>query len=189
MSRDEFAVPQDAEAEQTGAGAPDTSAGDAEEMTLRQQVVEIIDAVLADTDPGGEWARTQLRDRIQAHPNDPEGALLEHLIATRNRPTSPPDSALPPGVGAPLRGSWVKSRPVPVPFSMDVRKRIKAVLRDKLLLTAFQPINELPDGNVIGLEALTRFVGHDGASADVWFREPRQRAWERTWKSLPCTAP
>lgn len=171
MSRDEFSVPQDAGAEQTpgGAGAPETSAGD--EMTLRQQVVEIIDAVLAETDPGGEWARTQLRDLIKAHPDDPEGALLEHLMATRNHPISPHDSVLPPGVGAPLRGSSVKPRPVPVPFSLDVRKRIKAVLRDKLLLTAFQPINELPDGNVIGVEALTRFVGHDGASADVWFRE------------------
>lgn len=189
MSRGEFSVSPDAGAEQTGAGALDTPARDAHDRALRQQVVEIIDVVLADTDPGGEWARTQLRDLIQAHPDDPEGALLEHLIATRNRPTSPPDSVLPAGAGAPRLESTVKPRPVSVPFSPGVRKRIKAVLRDKLLLTAFQPINELPDGNVIGLEALTRFVGHDGASADVWFREPRQRAWERTWKSLPCTAP
>ncbi|MBT2521161.1 EAL domain-containing protein [Arthrobacter sp. ISL-28] len=172
MSWDEFSVPPDAGAEQApGAGAPDTSAGDADEMTLRQQVVEIIDAVLADTDPGGEWARTQLRDLIEAHPDDPEGALLEHLIATRNRPASPPDRVLPPDVGVPHRVSSVKPRPVPVSFSPGVRKRIKAVLRDKLLLTAFQPINELPAGNVIGVEALTRFVSHDGASADVWFRE------------------
>lgn len=171
MSRDEFSVPPDADAEQTGAGAPDTSAGDAHDTALRQQVVEIIDAVLADTDPRGEWARTQLRDLIAARPVDPEGALLEHLIATRNRWTSAADSVLPPGLSAPRRGSSVNPRAVPVPFGLDVRKRIKAVLRDKLLLTAFQPINTLPDGNVIGVEALTRFVGHDGASADVWFRE------------------
>jgi EAL domain-containing protein (putative c-di-GMP-specific phosphodiesterase class I) len=172
MPRDEFSLPPDAGAEQPpGAGAPETSTRDADEMTLRRQVVEIIAAVLADTDPRREWARTQLRDLIEAHPDDPEGALLEHLVATRNHTTSAAGMPLPPEEGVPRRVSSVKPRPVPVPFSRSVRKRIKAVLRDKLLLTAFQPINELPAGDVIGVEALTRFVGLDGASADVWFRE------------------
>lgn len=40
-----------------------------------------------------------------------------------------------------------------------------------MLLTAFQPIRELPAGNVVGFEALARFVSRDGASADTWFRE------------------
>lgn len=40
-----------------------------------------------------------------------------------------------------------------------------------MLLTAFQPIRELPVGNVAGFEALARFVSRDGASADTWFRE------------------
>lgn len=39
------------------------------------------------------------------------------------------------------------------------------------MLTAFQPIRELPAGNVTGFEALARFVSRDGASADTWFRE------------------
>lgn len=172
MSRDEFSLPPDAGAEQTpGAGAPETSAHDADGMSLRQQVLKIIDAALADTDPQGEWARTQLRDLIAARPDDPEGALLEHLIATRNRTGSRADIPLPPEQGVPRRGHSGKPRTVPVPFGRGVRKRIQIILRDKLLLTAFQPINELPDGNVIGVEALTRFVGNDGAGADVWFSE------------------
>ena len=40
-----------------------------------------------------------------------------------------------------------------------------------MLLTAFQPIHELSSKNVIGVEALTRFVSDDGASADHWFNE------------------
>ena len=39
-----------------------------------------------------------------------------------------------------------------------------------MLLTAFQPIRQLPGGEVIGVEALARFVSHEGTSADVWFR-------------------
>ncbi|KRE60508.1 hypothetical protein ASG92_21370 [Arthrobacter sp. Soil736] len=173
MSRDEFSLSSDTGAEQPpGAEAPATPVRDADDdMTLRQQVVEIIEAVLAGTDPQGEWARTQLRDRIQAHPDDPESALLEHLVATRNHAPSAADIPPLPEEGVPHQVPAVKPRSVRVPFSRSVRKRVKAVLRDKLLLTAFQPINELPAGDVIGVEALTRFVGHDGASADVWFRE------------------
>jgi EAL domain-containing protein (putative c-di-GMP-specific phosphodiesterase class I) len=40
-----------------------------------------------------------------------------------------------------------------------------------LLLTAFQPVRELPDQRITGFEALTRFVSSDEASADTWFRE------------------
>ncbi|GAC1450663.1 MAG: hypothetical protein PVSMB10_04830 [Pseudarthrobacter sp.] len=39
------------------------------------------------------------------------------------------------------------------------------------MLTAFQPVRELPDGRITGFEALIRFVSSDGASADTWFRE------------------
>lgn len=42
---------------------------------------------------------------------------------------------------------------------------------NRMLLTAFQLIRELPAGNVVGFEALARFVSRDGASADTWFRE------------------
>jgi EAL domain-containing protein (putative c-di-GMP-specific phosphodiesterase class I) len=40
-----------------------------------------------------------------------------------------------------------------------------------LLLTAFQPIIGISAEEVVGVEALTRFVMYDGASADIWFRE------------------
>jgi EAL domain-containing protein (putative c-di-GMP-specific phosphodiesterase class I) len=177
MSRDEFSIPPDAGPEHTAvSAAPDASVPDAsvsgqEGITLRQQVQEIIDAALASTDPEGEWARTQLRGFLEARPGDPEGALLAHLIATRNHTVPPANAPLPTGQSAPRRRPSRKPRTVPVRFSRSVKKRIQTVLRDKLLLTAFQPINELGTGNAIGVEALTRFVGSDGASADVWFSE------------------
>jgi EAL domain-containing protein (putative c-di-GMP-specific phosphodiesterase class I) len=172
MSRDEFSFPPDAVPEQTpGSGESERSARGADGTTLRKQVLAIIDAALADTDPQGEWARAQLRGLIEGRPGDPEGALLEHLIATRKRTTSPADIQLPTGQGVPGRRPARKPRTVPVRFSRSVKKRIQTVLRDKLLLTAFQPINELGTGNALGVEALTRFVGSDGASADVWFSE------------------
>jgi EAL domain-containing protein (putative c-di-GMP-specific phosphodiesterase class I) len=58
-----------------------------------------------------------------------------------------------------------------VPFKRQSKKQIEAVLGNRMLLTAFQPIRELPDGKVTGFEALARFVSNDGASADSWFRE------------------
>ncbi|MBT2538434.1 EAL domain-containing protein [Arthrobacter sp. ISL-69] len=172
MSRDEFSLPPDAGAEQApDAGAPEPSAHRADGMSLRQQVLELIGVALADTDAQSEWARKQLRDLLEARPDDPEGVLLEHLIATRNHTSSQADKPVPPKQDPARARASEKPRTVPVPFRRGVRKRIQTILRDKLLLTAFQPINELPAGKVIGVEALTRFVGNDGASADVWFSE------------------
>ena len=172
MSREEFPIPPDAGAEQSpDPGPPEPPSPGSPDMSLRQQVLEIIGVALADTDPQGEWARKNLRDLFGARPDDPEGVLLEHLIATRNRLASPADVPVAAEHGPPHRVPSDKPRNVPVPFSRGVRKRIQTILRDKLLLTAFQPINELPAGNVLGVEALTRFVGNDGAGADVWFGE------------------
>src|SRR3712207_9190645 len=56
--------------------------------TLRRQVLEIISDVLADSDPKKAWAREQLLDLLAAHMDDPEQALLHHLISTRNVPDS-----------------------------------------------------------------------------------------------------
>lgn len=110
--------------------------------TLRRQVLEIISDVLADSDPKKAWAREQLLDLLAAHMDDPEQALLHHLISTRNLPDSshedPPEDS---------------SGQIP-----------------RMLLTAFQPIRLLAGGEVIGVEALSRFVSHEGTSADVWFR-------------------
>jgi len=172
MSRDEFSIPPSAVPEPAPVSAEsELPARGAATTTLRQQVLEIIDAVLADTEAEGEWARTQLRSFLEAHPGDPERALLEHLIATRQRAAEPADAAPPLEHGVPRRRHTRKPKTVPVRFSRSVNKRIQTVLRDKLLLTAFQPINDLSSGNAIGVEALTRFVGSDGASADVWFNE------------------
>ncbi|MFC7849979.1 EAL domain-containing protein [Arthrobacter sp. NPDC057388] len=107
--------------------------------TLRRQVLEIISDVLADSDPKKAWAREQLLDLLAAHMDDPEQALLHHLISTRNVPDSSHEEET--------------SEHVP-----------------RMLLTAFQPIRLLASGEVIGVEALSRFVSHEGTSADVWFR-------------------
>jgi EAL domain-containing protein (putative c-di-GMP-specific phosphodiesterase class I) len=154
-----------------GEGAPETPVDDAEDMTLRRQVLDIIDAVLADPDTGSGWAREQLRGLLESSPGDPEGALLKHLMLTRIR-TDPPAGA--PGFGEESledQDRLVRPRPVRVRFSRRTRERIEAVLAEKLLLTAFQPITRISAGKLVGVEALTRFVTYDGASADIWFRE------------------
>jgi PAS domain S-box-containing protein len=53
----------------------------------------------------------------------------------------------------------------------EVRARIEAMLADRTLLTAFQPIRSLETGEVIGAEALTRFISSEGISPEVWFVE------------------
>jgi EAL domain-containing protein (putative c-di-GMP-specific phosphodiesterase class I) len=131
----------------------------------------VIAEVLAGSDPQGEWARAQLRDLLASHPDEPERVLLEHLVATRamtDAEDTPDESP-----GESLRDPLPPAQPrfLPVLFVQESRDRISTVLRNKMLLTAFQPIRELPSGTVTGFEALTRFVSEDGASADVWFRD------------------
>jgi PAS domain S-box-containing protein len=53
----------------------------------------------------------------------------------------------------------------------EVRARVEAMLADRTLLTAFQPIRSLETGSVIGAEALTRFLSSPGISPEVWFVE------------------
>ena len=55
------------------------------EVTLHEQVMEVINDVLADPCPERGWAQRQLRELLSAHPDEPERALLEHLIITRQR--------------------------------------------------------------------------------------------------------
>ncbi|MEI2277373.1 EAL domain-containing protein [Paenarthrobacter ilicis] len=150
-----------------GAGA----ARDAHSATMREHVMEIIDEILEDPDPATKDARTRLKSLVESHPGNPSGALLKHLLQTRNSPDV--------GNAVPLRlvpasvqmASNKTAHTVSVPVSHEVREGIESVLADKLLLTAFQPVHGLPAGEVVGVEALTRFVGVDGASADVWFNE------------------
>jgi len=150
-------------------GAGDTPFAD--EVTMRAQVLDIIESILEDAEPRSEGARNKLRELLDARPDDPEGALLKHLLLTRK--TSQPASNVPVHLEhASLHlESSDASRTGLVPVSHDVRAGIQSILADKLLLTAFQPIHSLPKGDPIGVEALTRFIGEDGAGADVWFSE------------------
>ena len=60
-------------------------------VTLREQVIAVINDVLADPCPEREWAKNQLRQLLAAHPDEPERALLKHLIITRKRTASVED--------------------------------------------------------------------------------------------------
>lgn len=51
----------------------------------------------------------------------------------------------------------------------EVRDRVEAMLAERTLLTAFQPIRSLTTGAVIGAEALTRFLSSPGLSPEAWF--------------------
>lgn len=148
-----------------GWGAQAASPGDTGELSVRWQARQIITELLAETDPASEWTRTQLRALVEAHPDDPERVLLEHLTATTELANAE-NGAIPV-----LDRSPAVAAPEPVPFTRRSRNRIEAILAGTMLMTAFQPIRRIPETDVIGVEALTRFVSDDGASADHWFSE------------------
>ncbi|YCK79784.1 EAL domain-containing protein (plasmid) [Arthrobacter sp. D3-18] len=139
--------------------------------TMREQVKEIIASILADSEPRSAAARAKLRTLIEAHPDDPEGALLAHLIETRKAAGAAHSAAVQLESSHLHLESVEAARTVSVPVSHHAKQGIQSYLGDKFLLTAFQPVHALPTGDVVGVEALTRFVGEDGASADVWFNE------------------
>jgi PAS domain S-box-containing protein len=77
------------------------------------------------------------------------------------------------GLGA---GTAAIGRPLPAPAVREylherITKRIDKTVRDDLIVTAFQPIQELATGDMIGVEALARFPSDDGRSPDHWFKE------------------
>ena len=55
----------------------------------------------------------------------------------------------------------------------EARAGVEAMLASRTLLTAFQPIRSMTTGEVIGAEALTRFLSADspGTSTETWFAE------------------
>ena len=166
MSRDETSLPALTNSQSEGLGAQAALPGDVGEITVRWQAQEIIDVLLAESDPESAWTRARLRDLVVAHPDNPERALLEHLTVTTALTNAQGDAKEPP---SPTRPAAMPA--AAVPFTRRSRNKIEAVLGDKMLMTAFQPVRQLPDGHVIGVEALTRFVSDDGASADHWFSE------------------
>ena len=52
-----------------------------------------------------------------------------------------------------------------------IKDRMEAMLADRLLVTAFQPIVGLATGSVVGVEGLSRFVSEPTVSPDVWFAD------------------
>ncbi|WP_457973332.1 EAL domain-containing protein [Arthrobacter sp. D1-17] len=162
MSRDETSLPALLDSLPKGLGAQAALPGDVGEISVRWQAQEIIDLLLAESDPDSAWSRARLREAATSHPDNPELVLLEHLRTV---------TAIVNAVDDALEPVPTDMDSVPVPFTRRSRNRIEAVLGDKMLMTAFQPVRQLPDGYVIGVEALTRFVSDDGASADHWFSE------------------
>lgn len=165
MSRDDNSLHALTNSLPTGWGAQAALPGDVGEISVRWQAHQIIAELLAESDPATDWTRAQLHALCEAHPDNPEHVLLEHLTATTGLANA--DNGTIPVVGR----SQAVAAPEPVPFTRRSRNRIEAILADKMLMTAFQPIRRLPEGQVIGVEALTRFVSDDGASADHWFTE------------------
>jgi EAL domain-containing protein (putative c-di-GMP-specific phosphodiesterase class I) len=142
----------------------------ASEALVREQAYEIIEAVLAGTDPEGAEVRERLREHVAAHPGNPEAALHEHLVFTRslarqakNRNANKKPSPHKPDV---------HRQPAKEQISVPGRGQaaIEAILHGGMLVTAFQPIHDLGRGVVIGAEALTRFLWEDGDGAGSWFK-------------------
>ncbi|MDQ0241423.1 sensor domain-containing phosphodiesterase [Arthrobacter bambusae] len=52
-----------------------------------------------------------------------------------------------------------------------ITERIEEALQGRLILTAFQPIYELTNGKITGVEALARFPSVEGKGPDHWFNE------------------
>jgi EAL domain-containing protein (putative c-di-GMP-specific phosphodiesterase class I)/DNA-binding NarL/FixJ family response regulator len=50
-------------------------------------------------------------------------------------------------------------------------RRIREVLDDRSVRTVFQPVVDLSDGRVVGVEALARFPGRPRRSPEAWFAE------------------
>jgi EAL domain-containing protein (putative c-di-GMP-specific phosphodiesterase class I) len=134
---------------------------------IRRQASAIIETVLADPIPEQDRIRDQLHEHVAAHPGHPETALAEHLMALRSLTGLPGGTsmAFAPAVGPasePHGGT---------PSPAERASRIEAVLKGRLLLTAFQPIYELSTGSAAGVEAFTRFVSDGSSTADYWFAE------------------
>ncbi|RAM38605.1 EAL domain-containing protein [Arthrobacter globiformis] len=132
---------------------------------VRAQAREIIEAVLAGTDPEGAEVRERLREHVAAHPGHPEAALHEHLIFSRSLARRAGDRTKPD-----KREASVQQDGDQLGVAARDRAAIEAVLHGGMLVTAFQPVHDLASRGVIGAEALTRFVWEDGGSAGSWFK-------------------
>lgn len=138
-------------------------------MSVRVQAWGIIAAVLADSDPAGAAIRQRLSNSLDENPGVPERALLEYLLEARQQ-----DAAAAQDTDGEPRRLASPVLPPQIIEQMDAIQsisRISALLESQMLMTAFQPIYGLAGRNVVGVEALSRFVSDDGAAADLWFAE------------------
>jgi EAL domain-containing protein (putative c-di-GMP-specific phosphodiesterase class I) len=138
---------------------------------VRRQASAIIDTVLSDPAPEQSRVRDQLREHLAAHPGHPETALKEHLISLRTLARLPTGTSkvAPPAAGPAIQPQ--AGTPAPAAAAAERASRIEAVLKGRMLLTAFQPIYDLSTGSAVGVEAFTRFVTDGGDSAGYWFAE------------------
>lgn len=126
---------------------------------LRRQAAWITEQVLAEDAPEQASIRGLLREHLAAHPGRPEVALAEHLDSLRSHPAVPAETLGQP----PEPPATAASEPADVTGT-----RVEMVLKDRMLVTALQPIRELSTGTVVGAEALTRFVSYVG-DVGQWF--------------------
>jgi len=134
---------------------------------IGRQAADIIDAVLSAPAPEEAGIRDRLREHVASHPGHPETALAEHLMAIRSLTGLPGGTSM---AFAPAVEPTIEPQ-AETPAPAERASRIQAVLNGRLLQTAFQPIFELSNGSVGGVEAFTRFATDGGDNADYWFAE------------------
>jgi EAL domain-containing protein (putative c-di-GMP-specific phosphodiesterase class I) len=147
-----------------------SSGADAAQDPIRTQAGDIIDAVLADQASGGNPVTDRLRALLAAYPGQPERALLEHLMETRELAGNAAPGGRPAGA-APDPDPDPDESDAAQLSAQDSRERILPLLGERMLLAAFQPVVDLSTGTVIGVDALARFVSEEGDSPESWFGE------------------
>jgi PAS domain S-box-containing protein len=95
-----------------------------------------------------------------------DGSQVAVEVSGRPRPRDTGQNSGFEGIGRPLARGAAGSL-----AAEEVRVRVKGVLTDRTLVTAFQPIRCLGTGAVIGAEALTRFITSPVRSPETWFAD------------------
>jgi PAS domain S-box-containing protein len=95
-----------------------------------------------------------------------DGSQIAIEVSGRPRPGDTGQNSGFEGIGRPVGGRAAGSL-----AAEEVRVRVKGVLADRSLVTAFQPIRCLGTGAVIGAEALTRFITSPVRSPETWFAD------------------
>lgn len=135
-------------------GQPASSVMDLDDLAKARHAV-----AAALTPDSSSWAGVVVRCRHR------DGSPVWMEVSGHSRPAASGTSAVFEGACRPL------SHQAPQVLTLQRRReRIERLLLEQMLLTAFQPICELATGEIIGVEALTRFVDDDGGP-EHWFSE------------------